>query len=94
MIELGGNIKLKGFTELDAATLIVIKKIVGNYTKKLTQSNADFKELLLDLNKEKDKFKLNVNFVKESGELKSNAEGKNLFFTLSAALDDISKAKN
>jgi hypothetical protein len=87
MIELGGNIKLKGFTELDAATLIVVKKIVGNYTKKLTQNNQDYKELLFDLNKDKENYSLTIIFQK----LKSNAKGKNLFFTLSAALDNLNK---
>ena len=31
MIELGGNITLAGFKELDHAELIVVKKITGSY---------------------------------------------------------------
>jgi ribosome-associated translation inhibitor RaiA len=36
MIELGGNITLIGFKELDYAEMVVIKKIVGNYARKLS----------------------------------------------------------
>jgi len=94
MIELGGNIKLKGFSGLDAASLIVVKKIVGNYTKELTELHQDFTELLLELNSEENSnYNLNVNFSKKSGNLSSKANGNNLFFTLSAALDNLSKKK-
>ena len=49
MIELGGNIKLVGFKELEPAQLIVIKKIVGNFAKKLNDHKGTFEELTLDL---------------------------------------------
>ncbi len=91
MIELGGNIKLKGFTELDPATLIVVKKIVGNYTKKLTQEHPDFIELLLDLNKIGKFYSLNVNLSRRSGSLVADAKEENLFFALSSALNKIHK---
>ncbi|PIN78258.1 hypothetical protein COV16_06170 [Candidatus Woesearchaeota archaeon CG10_big_fil_rev_8_21_14_0_10_34_8] len=32
-IELGGNIQLSGFRDLDSATMVVVKKIVGNFVK-------------------------------------------------------------
>ena len=32
-MELGGNITLSGFREVDPATMIIIKKVVGNYVK-------------------------------------------------------------
>ena len=90
MIELVGNIKLKGFSELDAATLIVVKKIVGNYTKKLTSDHPDFTELLLELNQTEDqKFNINANFSRKSGELTSNVDGGNIFFAISEALEGI-----
>ena len=36
MIELGGNITLVGFKEQGYSELVVIKKIVGNYARKLS----------------------------------------------------------
>ncbi|MDP3916931.1 MAG: hypothetical protein Q8Q42_01440 [Nanoarchaeota archaeon] len=92
MIELGGNIKLKGFSELDVASLVVVKKIVGNYTRELSKIHNDFTELLLELSsKGSSDFNINANFSKKSGNLTSSANGSNLFFTLSAALGNISK---
>ena len=49
MIELGGNIKLSGFNELEPAMLVVVKKMVGNYVKKMTDHSTEFKELNLHL---------------------------------------------
>jgi ribosome-associated translation inhibitor RaiA len=40
MIELGGNIKLSGFSEQDMASLIVIKKLVGNFVKHFAHSSS------------------------------------------------------
>ncbi len=91
MIELGGSIKLRGFENLDIPTLIVVKKIVGNYTKKINQQNPDFKGLILDLQTENKVFSLNATLSKKSGELTHSAKEKNLFFAISKTLDNILK---
>ncbi|MBS3108384.1 hypothetical protein J4409_00775 [Candidatus Woesearchaeota archaeon] len=49
MIELGGNIKLVGFNELEPAKLIVVKKMVGNYARKIHDKVSPFEELSLHL---------------------------------------------
>ena len=90
MIELGGNIKLKGFSEIDNASLIVVKKIVGNYAKKLAETTEDFQQLILNLESDNPKdFKINIEFQKNSENLTSEIQGENLFFTLSQALEGI-----
>lgn len=47
-ITLGGNISLVGFEKLDSAELIIVKKIVGTYIKKMSEI-ADYKEMRLTL---------------------------------------------
>ncbi|MGM5480233.1 MAG: hypothetical protein ACQESC_02125 [Nanobdellota archaeon] len=37
MIELGGNITLVGFKELDYGEFVVVKKLVGNYARKFSE---------------------------------------------------------
>ena len=37
MIELGGNISLEGFKDVDNSEMTIIKKIVGNSTKKINE---------------------------------------------------------
>ena len=91
MIELGGNIKLKGFNELDNPNLIIVKKIVGNYTKRLTEENEDFKELILELKSAKENFKINAELLNKSGSTKSNSDESNLFFAISSALEGFCK---
>ena len=89
MIELGGNITLINFDHIDRNLLIVIKKIVGNYTKKFSESFDDFKsiEVTLEDNEEnKIKVKVDATQVKET-----EAHDKNLFFALDKALGAILK---
>tara|TARA_Y100000310_G_C20391183_1_gene672852 strand:- start:170 stop:451 length:282 start_codon:yes stop_codon:yes gene_type:complete len=93
MIELGGNIKLKGFSEIDNPSLIIVKKIVGNYTKKLTEENRDFKELILELELAKENFKINAELHNESSSKKSNSDEQNLFFAISSALETFCKKR-
>ena len=39
MMKLGGNIVLDGCDNLEPATLIVLKKMVGNYARKISEKN-------------------------------------------------------
>ncbi len=87
MIELGGNIKLINFEELEPALLIVVKKMVGNYTKKISETLKDFKSIEVTLNKEEsNKIEVKVEADKIH---QSEAKDKNLFFALDAALNQI-----
>jgi len=60
MIELGGSIELTGFKELDSAELIILKKIIGNYARKFSDSVEDYEKLSLNLKKAKGKNKFEV----------------------------------
>ena len=89
MIELGGNIKLNNFEGIEPALLIVIKKVVGNYTKKISESFEDFKSIEISL-AEKDQNKITVK-VEADKKYTSEASDKNLFFALDKALNMILK---
>ncbi len=85
MIELGGNIKLINFEGIEPTLLIVIKKVVGNYTKKISETSQDFKSIEVSLeDKAKNKIKVKVNTDKEHI---SEASNSNLFFSLNEALN-------
>jgi hypothetical protein len=47
--ELGGNITLAGFKDIDKAELVVVKKIVGSYTRKLSDSVSGFEGIIVTL---------------------------------------------
>jgi ribosome-associated translation inhibitor RaiA len=91
MIELGGNIKLEGFNTADPSTLIVVKKIVGNFAKKIQEQTGEFQELSLHLT---DNMTNNYTLhAKLKGTKECNAEASevNLFFAINKALEDVMK---
>ena len=51
VLELGGNIKLAGFGEVDSGSMIILKKIIGNYVKQLSECNKGFECLKLTMKK-------------------------------------------
>lgn len=85
VIELGGNIKLIGFKDIEPAKLVVIKKIVGNYAKQISEKVGDIKELSVELQGTEVKAKL------EYKDKTINAENtdQNMFFALDKALSQI-----
>ena len=49
VLQLGGNIELTGFGGLNASEMIVVKKIVGNYARRLEDVCTNFNGLKLKL---------------------------------------------
>ncbi len=85
MEELGGNIKLGGFEEIDPAKIIIVKKIVGTFVKGWSEK-FEVKECIIDL-KDKDinKIIVTLNDITETG------KGDNLFLVLGKLLNKINK---
>jgi len=92
MIELGGNIFLEGFSDLNGGEMVIIKKLVGNYVKEVTDKKGDFEKLSLNLNKsslgEKDIFHLQAE-LHAGDKVNSEARDGNIFFAIDKALKDI-----
>jgi len=84
-MELGGNIELINFENLDHSKLIVIKKIVGNYAKKMSDIHG-FEKLSLSLKDETEiQGRLTINKKIHSSE----ARDDNLFFALDKVLSNL-----
>ena len=49
MMQLGGNIELSGFAVLNGGEMIIVKKIVGNYVRKMEEHCKQFNGLKLRL---------------------------------------------
>ena len=90
MIELGGNIKLENFENLDPIKIVVVKKVVGNYAKKISEKHA-FQELKLVLTTNEES-NVEAILTKDSKETKASSLNKNLFYALNQALDNLTKA--
>ena len=91
MIELGGNIKLIGFNDLDHGSLIVVKKIAGNYAKKISEKlNSGVDELSLELKDDAQKI-ITSNLKIKDKSLNSEVSDINLFYALDKALAKLLK---
>ena len=49
LMQLGGNIELSGFRDIDGASMVVLKKIIGNYGRKLSESSNKFEKLSVNM---------------------------------------------
>ncbi len=50
-VQLGGNIELTGFHELDGGMMVILKKIVGNYARKMSDKCTQFEKLSITMKK-------------------------------------------
>ena len=87
MIELGGNIKLDNFDDIDKGILVVVKKIVGNYTKQISEKNKNFKEITVTKVGDTE---IKIKCVCDK-EINVEAKEKSLMFSLGKALDELLK---
>ncbi len=88
MIELGGNIKLEGFDDLEPMKLIVAKKIIGNFAKQVSEAKGDSLQMFKIIKKNNDIYA----HAQLSNEIiKVESKGNNWFCTLGQALQEIVK---
>jgi len=93
-IELGGNIKLTGFSELEGSKMIVIKKIIGTYGKKLSDKAKNFQELTITMKKvhETDTggiFEIHAKLMDDGKPIIGSIEDRNLFVAIDSALKKV-----
>lgn len=84
-ITLGGGIELTGFKDIDAGMFIVIKKIVGSYTRTFSDNHKDFEKLSLIIDGKEMKAELKLK--KKSFDAKAKAD--NLFIALDSVLKEL-----
>jgi len=91
MIELGGNIKLAGFDEVDRGALVVVKKMAGNYAKQCSEkAGSEVQELVIEL-KDGDTKSISASLKIKDKEYKSEDSDNNLFFCLDKCLSKLLK---
>ncbi|PIY60444.1 hypothetical protein COY95_01730 [Candidatus Woesearchaeota archaeon CG_4_10_14_0_8_um_filter_47_5] len=91
VMPLGGNIELVGFRDVDPASMIVVKKMVGLYAKKLSETTSAFEKLRVTLKKihereTSEKYELHSMMAAGGDTLTSEETSQNLFIALDATL--------
>jgi hypothetical protein len=90
IMQLGGNISLAGFKELEPAKMVVIKKITGNYVKRMQEKANKFESLHLSLKSvHSSKYDLHAKVSVGGRAFNSEIIDFNLFFALDKALAKI-----
>jgi len=86
-VELGGNIQLNGFSRLDGASMIILKKIVGNYAKKLSEKGP-FEKLSVTMDEYEENL-LKAELINKGNSITAETSNNNLFFALDKVLKEI-----
>ena len=93
-VTLGGNIQLAGFKDLEAAQMIVLKKIIGTYARKFSNKCTKFELLKLSMKKvheleHSEKYEVHVMVVDNGAQNTATVTERNLFFALDASLKKV-----
>lgn len=89
-ILLGGNIELSGFKELDGASMIVLKKLIGNQAKRFAEL-GEFEKLLIKMKavhktEKSEKYEIHGTLKSAGQHLHAEAIDRNLFFAVDKVL--------
>lgn len=90
-VVLGGNIELSGFSELDGGSIIIIKKVVGNYAKKFSERCSKFEKLSVTMKRihereKSEKYELHIKLMENGKPITAEITDRNLFFALDSVL--------
>ena len=93
-IELGGNISLNGFKELDGGSLIILKKLVGNHVRKISETCENFENLNLSLKnvhktEGSEKYEVHAKLIDNGKVITSENTDRNIFFTVDKVLSSV-----
>ncbi|MCP3682557.1 MAG: hypothetical protein GY861_07685 [bacterium] len=93
-VALGGSIELSGFKEIDGGSMVVLKKIVGNYAKKFSEVCGKFELLSVNMKKvhekeKSEKYEIHVKVTDNGSQFNSEVTDMNLFFAVDKALKKV-----
>jgi hypothetical protein len=88
-MKLGGGIELTGFSEIEKAQLVVVKKMVGNCVKEISEKAKKFEKVTVTMTKEGDNCSVHVELTDEGNQITADSTEKNLFIALNKALKEV-----
>ena len=91
---LGGNIELSGFKEIDSGSMVILKKIVGNYARRFTGRCSNFESLSLKMKNVHEteaskKFEVHGMVIDNGQTYTSSLTDRNLFIVVDNVLKKI-----
>lgn len=90
MIELGGNIKLTGFREIDNSSMVILKKMIGNYARKMSEKCNNFEGLEMTLKTVHDnQFEIHSKLIDNGSSKNSQVTERNIFIGVDSSLKKV-----
>lgn len=92
-IELGGNIKLSGFSDLEGGEMVIVKKIVGNHVKRISELRDNIEEVKINLKtihatEASKKYELHASVIADKS-YNSEITDRNLYFGIDKVMKKI-----
>jgi len=91
-IVLGGNIELVGFKGIDGGSMVILKKMIGNHVRKMSDTAENFEKITVTMKKVgsgNNKFEIQAKMIDNGKPYASEITDFNLFFTVDKALRQI-----
>ena len=90
VLQLGGNIELSGFSNLEGGVMIVLKKIIGNYAKRMSTVAKNFEKLSLTMKTVHDnQFEMHAKMLDNGSAVTSSVTDRNLLVATDSAFKKI-----
>ena len=88
--QLGGNIELAGFAEVDGGSMIILKKIIGSYARKFSDRLNGIEKLSIRMKKVgNSQFEVSGALHKDGQQFNSEVVDYNLFVAIDQILKKI-----
>ncbi|MBI2558275.1 hypothetical protein HYW20_03050 [Candidatus Woesearchaeota archaeon] len=92
--KLGGNIELSGFRDMDSSSMVIIKKLVGTYARKISEHCKNLQTLHITLKpiherEKSEKYEIHAKVIDDGKVFASEIVDRNLFVAVDSALKKI-----
>ena len=99
LMRLGGNIELSGFKDIDGASMVILKKIIGNYGRRFSECSDNFESLRITMKQvheteKSEKYEIRAQLISGGKPIVSEIIEKNLFIAIDNALKKIESQLN
>ena len=94
VMQLGGNIELSGFRDIDGASMVVLKKIIGNHVRRMTEISDKFESLKVTMKpvhetEKSEKYEIHAQLMNDGKPIVSEVVERNLFVAVDDALKKV-----
>ena len=90
-LQLGGNIELSGFKEVDRGAMVILKKIIGGYVRKFSERVENLQKVSLNMKKVHEReenaiYELHASLVDNGKNYTAEASDRNIFVAVDAIM--------